>query len=95
MLHDAHIYELTFRVELKNGRKLSKKTTCQPSKYAYGCTHDPALDTVEDFYLTRAGDNEIMLRDKRARLEKLFGATLGADDRTFKLSVSPADACRF
>jgi hypothetical protein len=95
MLHDAHIYELTFRVELKNGRKLSKKTTCQPSKYAYGCTHDPALDTVEDFYLTRAGDNAIMLRDKRARLEKLFGATLGADDRTFKLSVSPADACRF
>jgi hypothetical protein len=95
MLYDAYIYELTFSVELKNGRKLSKKTTCQPSKYAYGCTHDPALDTIEDFYLTRAGDNEIMLRDKRARLEKLFGVALGTDDRTFRLSATPADACRF
>jgi hypothetical protein len=95
MLHGAHIYELTFRVELKDGRKVTKKTTCQPSKYAYGCTHDPALDTQEDFYLTRAGDNEILLRDKRARLEKLFGAALGADDRTFRLSASPAGACRF
>jgi hypothetical protein len=95
MLYDAHIYELTFSVELKNGRKLIKRTTCQPSKYAYGCTHDPRLDTVDDFYLTRAGDSAIMLRDKRARLEKLFGAALGADDRTFKLSASPTDACRF
>lgn len=95
MLFDQHIYELTFRVELKNGKKLMKKTTCQPSKYAYGCTHDPAMDTQEDFYLTRAGGNEIMLRDKRARLEKLFGAGLGADDRTFRLSSSPANACRF
>jgi hypothetical protein len=95
MLHDAHTYELTFRVELKNGRKVTKKTTCQPSKYAYGCTHDPALDTLDDFYLTRAGDKEIMLRDKRARLEKLFGTALGADDRTFRLPAAPADACRF
>jgi hypothetical protein len=95
MLYDAHTYELTFRVELKDGRKLTKKTTCQPSKYAYGCTHDPALDTQEDFYLTRAGDSEILLRDKRARLEKLFGAGLGADDRTFRLSASPAGACHF
>jgi hypothetical protein len=95
MLDDTYLYELTFSIELKDGRKLTKKTTCQPSKYAYGCTHDPALDTVEDFYLTRAGENQIMLRDKRARLEKLFGAALGADDRIFRLSASAADACRF
>jgi hypothetical protein len=95
MFGDQQIYELTFRVELKNGKKLTKKTTCQPSKYAYGCTHDPAMDTQEDFYLTRAGDNEIMLRDKRARLEKLFDASLGTDDRTFRLSASPANACQF
>jgi len=95
MLPDTYLYELTFSIELKNGRKLTRKTTCQPSKYAYGCTHDPAYDMQEDFYLTRAGDKEIMLRDKRARLEKLFDAALGTDDRIFRLSASPADACRF
>ena len=52
------------------------------------------MDTVEDFYLTRAGDKDVMLRDKRARLEKLFGAALGTDDRTFRLSASPASACQ-
>ena len=95
MLPNTYLYELTFSIELKNGRKLTRKTTCQPSKYAYGCTHDPAYDMQEDFYLTRAGDKEIMLRDKRARLEKLFDAALGTDDRIFRLSASPADACRF
>lgn len=95
MLFDAHIYELMFSIELKSGRKLVKKTTCQPSKYAYGCTHDPKLDTLEDFYLTRAGGSEIMLRDRRARLEQLFGTALGADDRMFRLSAAPESACRF
>jgi len=94
-LPDTYLYELTFRVELKNGRKYTKKTTCQPSKYAYGCTHDPKMDMAEDFYLTRAGDKDIMLRDKRARLNDLFDIKLGADDKTFRLSSSPASACQF
>ena len=72
-----------------------RKTTCQPSKYAYGCTHDPKMDMAEDFYLTRAGDKDIMLRDKRARLNDLFDIKLGADDKTFRLSSSPASACQF
>lgn len=92
---DAFYYELTFRVELKNGRKYAKKTTCGRSKYALGCTHDPKYDTSEDFYLTRAGDKDILLRDKRARLEKLFGVAFGTDDRIFRLSASPANTCQF
>ncbi len=86
-------YELTFRVELKNGRKLEKKTTCHPDKYAYACTHNPDFDTAQDFYLTRAGDSEITLRDRKGKLADLFGAKLGSDDRTFRLQASAANTC--
>jgi hypothetical protein len=91
---DFPVYELTFRIELKDGRRVEKKTTCQPDKYAYACTHDPDLDTVRDYYLTRAGDNQIMLRDRRGRLAKLFGVRLGTDDRMFRLQASPVAACK-
>ncbi len=86
---------LTFRVELKNGRKFTKKTTCYASKFAYACTHNPDFDTSQDFYLTRAGDEEIMLRDSKGKLKDLFGAKLGSDDRTFRLNASQAAACEF
>jgi hypothetical protein len=78
-------YNLTFRVELKNGRKFEKKTTCFADQYAFACTHDPDLDTVRDYYLTRAPDDKVMLRDRRGRLEKLFDTKLGSDDRIFRL----------
>ena len=87
--------ELTFRVELKNGRKLQKKTTCYPSKYSYACTDNPDMDMAQGFYLTRAGDEEIMLRDSKGMLTRLFGAKLGSDDRTFRLNTSPPTACEF
>jgi len=94
-LHDAKIYELTFRIELTNGRKFEKKTTCQPNKYAYGCTLDPKLDEQQDFYLTRAGAGAIMLRDRKGKLGGLFGTRLADDDRMFRLQASPAAACAF
>jgi hypothetical protein len=94
-MQDAGAYRLTFRVELTDGRRFEKTTTCQPSKYAYGCTHDPALDAQEDFYLTRSGERHIMLRDRKGKLADLFGARLGADDRMFRLEAAPASTCAF
>lgn len=89
----ARDYELMFRVELKNGRKFDKTTTCSPERYAYVCTHDPAMDMSQDFYLTRAGDKQIMLRDRRGKLADLFGASLAADDRMFRLDAAAAANC--
>jgi hypothetical protein len=94
-LHDAKIYELTFRIELTNGRKFEKKTACQPNKYAYGCTENPKLDDQQDFYLTRAGAEAVMLRDRKGKLATLFGTRLADDDRMFRLQASPAAACAF
>jgi len=94
-MHEVKVYRLTFRVELTDGRKFEKTTTCQPNKYAYGCTHDPKMDDEQNFYLTRAGDQTVMLRDRKGRLADLFGARLADDDRIFRLQASPASACTF
>lgn len=91
---DAPQYNLQFRIELKNGRKLEGRTNCWPENYTYACTHDAALDTQRSFYLTRAGD-DVMLRDQRGSLGTLLKATLGSDDRMFKLAQAPENACRF
>lgn len=92
---DYPAYKLSFLIELRDGKRIEKKTDCSPDNYAYTCTHDPQMDTQRDFYLTRAGDNEVMLRDKRGVLSKLFDTELGADDRLFKLRASPAADCSF
>jgi hypothetical protein len=94
-LHGNDVYRLNFRIEFSDGRKLAKTTTCQPNKYAYGCTHDPQMDAQDDFYLTRAGESDLMLRDRKGKLADLFGEKLGSDDRLFKLSASPESACQF
>lgn len=92
---DYPAYKLSFLVELRDGKQVEKKTDCSPDNYAYTCTHDPQLDTQRDFYLTRAGGNDIMLRDRRGVLPKLFGVELGADDRLFKLKAADKSACEF
>lgn len=92
---DDSLNELTFRVELKNGRRLERKTTCYASRYAFACTRHPDFDTAQDFFLTRAGDEQIMLRDAKGKLAELFKARLGSDDRTFRLDKAPASACDF
>lgn len=87
-------YNFVFRVELKNGKKAEKKTQCGADQYAFACTHNADFDTQRDFYLTRAGKDHMMLRDRRGAMNKMFdGITLGADDRIFKLEQSPANAC--
>ena len=92
---DFPYFNFVFRAELKNGKRLEKKTTCAPDQYAYACTHDEAMDTARDFYLTRAGKDHVMLRDRRGVLSKMFDAPLGSDDRIFKLQQSPAETCAF
>ena len=92
--HSPPQYNLVFRAELKNGRKLEAKTNCWPENYTYTCTHDAELDTQRSFYLTRAGD-DVMLRDRRGSLAALFKDKLGADDRMFRLQPGTEAACRF
>jgi hypothetical protein len=92
--HEPPQYNLIFRAELKNGRKLEARTNCWPDNYTYACTHDTNLDTVRSFYLTRAG-NDVMLRDRRGNLAALFKDKLGTDDLMFRLAPAPEIACRF
>jgi hypothetical protein len=92
---DFPVYKLVFRAELKNGKTVEKTTTCAPDQYAYACTQNIDADTARDFYLTRAGTDHIMLRDRRGAMNKLFDVKLGNDDRIFKLQQSPAEACTF
>jgi hypothetical protein len=92
--HTPPQYNLIFRAELKNGRKLEGKTNCWPENYAYTCTHDAAADTQRSFYLTRAGDS-VMLRDRQGSLGALFKSALGDDDRMFRLAPAPAATCEF
>lgn len=92
---DHPAYELTFRAELKDGRRIEKKTTCSADNYAFSCTHDPAMDTAREFILRRAGSDGVILRDRTGKLNDLFGARLGADDRTFRMQGAPAAACNF
>lgn len=92
---DYPVYQLTFRIETKDGRRFEKKTSCSPDNYAYACTHDLKYEEQREFYLSRAGDNHIMLRDKRGWLSKMFETELGADDKLFKLQAAPAAACEF
>jgi hypothetical protein len=92
---DALIYPLTIRVELSDGRRIERRTRCAPDTYALGCTLDEQSDSMSGFHLTRAGDQHMMVRDGKGRLGKFLGATLGADDRMFKLQSEPAGVCAF
>ena len=92
--HQPPQYNLVFRAELNNGRKLEAKTNCWPEGYTYTCTHDAELDTQRSFYLTRAGA-DVTLRDRRGSLAALFKDKLGTDDRMFRLQAAPEGACRF
>lgn len=50
-------------------------------------------DTAKDFYVTRAGDTALMIRDRAGKLSDFFGVKLGDDDRMFRLNASAASAC--
>lgn len=90
---DAPGYDLTFRIETKDGKKFTQSAKCYPDRYAYTCPVKAEIDTAKDFYVTRAGENALMIRDRSGKLKDFFGAKLGNDDRLFKLETASASAC--
>lgn len=92
---DAPGYDLTFRIETKDGKKFTQSAKCYPDRYAYTCPVKAENDSAHDFYITRAGDNALMIRDRAGKLRDFFGAKLGSDDRLFKLEAATASACEF
>jgi hypothetical protein len=92
---DDVIYTLTFRMQTKDGKTFDRQTTCAPDNYAFGCTINMKMDTDRSFYLTRASNNDVMLRDRHGLLARMFGARLGSDDRIFRLNTSPESDCKF
>lgn len=91
---DAPGYDLTFRIETTDGKTFSQSAKCYPDRYAYTCPAKAEFDTVRDFYITRAGDDALMIRDSKGKLSEFFGAKLGSDDRLFRLSASNTAACK-
>jgi hypothetical protein len=92
---DYPSHKLTFKIERRDGQKFEKTAECSPDSYIYSCTSPEEANGSHEFYLARAGDSDIVLRDPRKVLESLFGANLGADDKSFKLTQSDDSACRF
>jgi hypothetical protein len=86
-------HKLSFRIELKDGRKIEKQAKCFTERYAYTCNPAEPVGSEADFYLTRAGDAAAMVRDRKGHLSKLFGATLGSDDRMFRLNAADPKDC--
>ncbi len=92
---DAPGYDLTFRIETRDGKKFTQTAKCYPDRYAYTCPIKAEADTAKDFYITRAGDKALTIRDRSGKFSAFFGTTLGNDDRLFKLEASAAAACEF
>lgn len=92
---DAPGFKLSFRVERRDGKTFEKAAECVPDNYVYACTSPSDADGAREFYLSRAGENDIMLRDPRRVLPALLGTSLGADDKSFKLTQGDDSACRF
>jgi hypothetical protein len=92
---DAPGYDLTFRIETKDGKKFTQSAKCYPDRYAYTCPVVAEADTQKDFYVQRAGDNAIMIRDWAGKFSAFFKTKLGSDDRLFKLESGAPSTCEF
>jgi hypothetical protein len=90
---DRPDYDLVFRAETKDGKKAEYKANCVPDMYAFVCTFAKGSDVHGEFYLARAGADQVMLRDRKGQLSKMFGLKLGRDDTTFRLQTTVASAC--
>jgi len=90
---NAPAYRLTVRLELRDGSRHEAAADCAPDGYSYLCTGTTEADGAREFYLTRAGDSDIMLRDRRGMMAAMLKAQVGGDDHLFKLSKSPEAAC--
>ena len=92
---DAPGYDLTFKIETRDGKKFTQVAKCYPDRYAYTCPVIAEADTQKDFYVTRAGENAITIRDRAGKFSTFFKTELGKDDRLFKLESSAASFCEF
>lgn len=92
---DAPGYDLTFKIETKDGKKFTQAAKCYPDRYSYTCPVAAEADAQKDFYVQRAGDNSLMIRDWAGKLSIFFKTKLGGDDRLFRLESSAASACEF
>lgn len=92
---DAPGYDLTFKIETTDGKQFTQTAKCYPDRYTYTCPVKAETDTAKDFYVTRAGDNALTVRDRGGKLAAFFGTTLSKDDRLFRLEASAASACEF
>lgn len=90
---DAPGYDLTFRIETRDGKKFTQSAKCYPDRYAYTCPVVAEADAQKDFYVQRAGDNAVMLRDWAGKFSIFFKTKLGTDDRLFKLDAAAPSAC--
>lgn len=90
---DWPAFKLAFRAELADGRKVEKEASCAPDNHAYACIADMDRAETYRFYLTRAGANDMMLRDRKGVIARLFGEKLGLDDRLFRLHAAAAADC--
>ncbi|HRF09317.1 MAG TPA: hypothetical protein PL193_11855 [Xanthobacteraceae bacterium] len=90
---DAPGYDLTFRIETKDGKQFTQTAKCYPDRYTYTCPVKAEIDTAKDFYVTRAGDNALTIRDRAGKFTDFFGVKLGKDDRLFRLEASAPAAC--
>jgi len=92
---DAPGYDLTFKIETRDGKKFTQTAKCYPDRYTYTCPVIAEADTQKDFYVTRAGENAITIRDRAGKFTTFFKTQLGSDDRLFRLESSVASACEF
>lgn len=92
---NAPAYRLKVRLVLRDGSRHETAADCAPDGYSYLCSGITEANGAREFFLTRAGDNDIMLRDRHGMMATMAGAEVGGDDRLFKLTASPEAACDF
>jgi hypothetical protein len=92
---DAPGYDLTFKIETKDGKKFTQTAKCYPDRYTYTCPVVAEADAQKDFYVTRAGENAITIRDRAGKFSAFLKTKLGSDDRLFRLDASAVSACEF
>lgn len=92
---DYPVHKLSFRIERRDGKTFEGVAECSPDNYVYACTDPKSPMDTQEFHLARAGEKEIMLRDRRGVFASMLKAGLGADDKSFKLTEADEAACRF
>src|SRR5262249_42895743 len=95
---------LKLSARLRDGKTASRVAICFASAYAFNCNAETSDEAASGegwaFYLQRAGDRGITIRDHFAdaksdasSIGRLLHLPLGNDDRTFRLDERDDPAC--